>query len=138
MKDIHEVKDNLPLSFNHVCCRGVAARAGSVHLIYSMDRKLGRNGGGKTHPQQHHPVPQGGPFSNKFWPTTEVYNGDSTGQHQNDVDDIPWHPHHNHTTHFLRKSTSNNQQPFDSLSSSQTVPGIPPVSSTSLTDWTGL
>ena len=32
---IHEVKDNQPLAFSHVCCRGVAARAGSVHLIYS-------------------------------------------------------------------------------------------------------
>ena len=62
MKDIHEVKDNLPLSFNHVRCSDVADRAGSVHLIYSMDRKLGRKGGTKTHPQQHHPVPQGGPF----------------------------------------------------------------------------
>ena len=41
MKDIHGVKGNQPLSFNHVRCRGVAARAGSVHLIYSMDRKLG-------------------------------------------------------------------------------------------------
>ena len=70
MKDIHEVKDNQPLSFNHVRCRGVAARAGSVHLIYSMDRKLGRKGGARTHPQQHHPVPQGGLFSKKFPPTT--------------------------------------------------------------------
>ena len=66
MKDIHEVKDNQPLTFSHVRCRGVAARAGSVHLIYSMDRKLGSKGGARIHRQQHHPVPQGGPFSNKF------------------------------------------------------------------------
>ena len=44
MKDIHEVKDNQPLSFR---CRGVAR---SVHLIYLM-------GGARTRPQQHHPVP---------------------------------------------------------------------------------
>ena len=51
MKDIHEVKDTQPLLFNHVRCRGVAARAGSMHLIYSMDWKLGWKGGAKTHPQ---------------------------------------------------------------------------------------
>ena len=52
MKDINEVKDTQPLSFNLVRCSGVAARAGSVHF----------NG------QQHHqdPVPQGSPFSKKF------------------------------------------------------------------------
>ena len=39
------VKDNQPLSFSHICCRGVAARAGSVYLIYSMDQKLGQKEG---------------------------------------------------------------------------------------------
>ena len=34
-KDIHEIKDNQPLSFNHVHCRGVAARAGSVHTQWT-------------------------------------------------------------------------------------------------------
>ena len=111
MKDIHEVKDNQPL--NHVRCRGVA---GSVHLTYSMDRK----GGTRPHPQQHHPVPHGGPFSKKFPPTTrsppKVHNVNSTaqpGQHQkahNDIDGIPPHPHHNHTTHIQRGSPP--QQPF--------------------------
>ena len=66
VNDIHEVKDTQLLSFNHVCCRGMAARAGSVHFINSMDRKLGRKVGARTHPQQYHPVPQGGPFSKKF------------------------------------------------------------------------
>ena len=85
MKDIHEVKDNQPLSFNHVHCRGVAARAGSVHLIYSIDRKLGQKGGDRTHPQQHHPVPQGGPFSKKFDRPPEAHrkstnNANSTAQ----------------------------------------------------------
>ena len=37
------------------CQRGVAANASSVHLIPSKDRKLGA--------RQHHPVPQGPPFS---------------------------------------------------------------------------
>ena len=46
MKDIHEVQH----TFNHVHWRGVVAKAGSVHLIYSMDQKLGlRGGSGHTH-----------------------------------------------------------------------------------------
>ena len=32
-------------------CRGVTARTESVHLIYSMDRKLGRKEGARTRPQ---------------------------------------------------------------------------------------
>ena len=32
-----------------------------------MDRQ---KGGARTHSQQHHPIPQGDPFSKKFWPTT--------------------------------------------------------------------
>ena len=42
MKDIHEVKDTQQHSFDHVCSKSVAAEAGSVHLVYSMDRKLDR------------------------------------------------------------------------------------------------
>ena len=38
MKDIYEVQDFQPHTFNYVHCRGVAAKAGSVHL---MDWKLG-------------------------------------------------------------------------------------------------
>ena len=45
--------------------RGVAARAGSVHLISSMDRKPSRKGGARPRPKQPHPVPQGPPFSIK-------------------------------------------------------------------------
>ena len=52
-----------PRPFNCLCPRGVAARAGSVHLMFSMGRKLGRKGGARPHPHQHHPVPQGPPFS---------------------------------------------------------------------------
>ena len=63
-KDIYEIQDTQPRSFNHACCRGMAAKAGSVHLIYSMDWKLGQKGGARTHPQHHHPLPQGRPFDN--------------------------------------------------------------------------
>ena len=63
MKDIDEVKDTQPLLSDAL---GVAARVRSVHYIYSMDQKLGWKGGARTHPQQHHPVTQGGPFSKKF------------------------------------------------------------------------
>ena len=44
---------------------GVAARAGGVHLISSMDRKPSRKGGARPRPKQPHPVPQGPPFSIK-------------------------------------------------------------------------
>ena len=40
--------------------RGVAARARSVRFDSSQ------KGGARTHPQQHHPVPQGHPFSMKI------------------------------------------------------------------------
>ena len=43
----------------------MAARAGSVHLISSMDRKPSRKGGARPRPKQHHTVPQGPPFSIK-------------------------------------------------------------------------
>ena len=49
----------------HAGLRGVAARAGSVHLISSMDWKPNRKGGARPRPKQHHPVPQGPPFSIK-------------------------------------------------------------------------
>ena len=33
----------------------MAAKARSVHLMYSVDKKLGRKGGAKTPQQWHHP-----------------------------------------------------------------------------------
>ena len=78
MKDIHEVKDTQPLSFNHFHCRGEAARARSVHLIYLMDQKLGREGGARTQPQQYHPVPQGRPFSKEFDRQLEAHQSPQT------------------------------------------------------------
>ena len=50
MNDMHEVKGTKPHPFHHVGCRDVAARAGSVYLMYSMDRKLDRKGGGQDTP----------------------------------------------------------------------------------------
>ena len=41
----------------------VAAIAGSVHLMFSMDQKLDRKGGNSPHPHQYHPMPQGPPFT---------------------------------------------------------------------------
>ena len=111
MKDIHEVKDNQPLSFNHVRCRGVAARAGSVHLIY---RKLGRKGGARTRPQHHHPVPQGGPFSKKF-PPPEVHLKSTNNAHNR------WHSPHNTLPAWVEQvhiHTINNLSHIESLSSS--------------------
>ena len=43
----------------------MAARAGSVHLISSMDRKPSRKGGARPRPKQHHPAPQKPSFSIK-------------------------------------------------------------------------
>ena len=109
MKDIHEVKDNQLLPFNHVCCRGVAARAGSVQTGSWPE------GRARTRPQHHHPVPQGGSFSKKFQPSTgsppEVHK-----QYTAWVEQI----HH----------TFNNLSHTESFSSSLTVPAILPGSST--------
>ena len=48
MKDIHEVKETQPLSFNHVRCRGMAARAGSVYLLNGPE--AGSEGQGQNTP----------------------------------------------------------------------------------------
>ena len=58
IKDIHEVQDIQPRPFSDV---GMAARARSVRLMYTDDWKLDRKGGARTHPKQHHPLPQGSP-----------------------------------------------------------------------------
>ena len=77
-----------PLSFN--LCRGVAARAGSVHFICSMDWKAAR-----THP---HPA-----FSKKFDRSPREDNANSTAQPGHDVNGIP---HHNHTWMEQSQSTT--------------------------------
>ena len=66
IKVISKVHVVWPHPFNCPCLRSVAARAGSVHLMFSMDRK----GGARPRPKQHHPVPQGPPFSIKCWLST--------------------------------------------------------------------
>ena len=149
MKDIHEVKDNQSLSFNHVRCRGVAARAGSVHLICSMNWKLGCKGGARTHPQQHHPVAQGGLFSKKFRQTTG-----SPGSPQTmpivwqSLDNTKRHTMTSMAFHYTPTTTTQPttcvgganppQQPFTIWQPFLTVPVIPPGYSTSLTVWAGL
>jgi hypothetical protein len=60
--DIRWVYVVWPRPFN---CRDVAAIAGRVHLMIS---DLGRKGGAWPHTKQHHPVPQGPPFSSIDWP----------------------------------------------------------------------
>ena len=150
MKDIHEVQDIQPRPFidNHIHWSGVA---GSVHLIYWMDRKLGQKGGVRTHPQQQHPVPQERPFSIKCWPTTGCPQTmpQKTKEHQNACCEChsTTHTHtHTHTMicnplpsrveqHHLHTVT--NLSHTDSLSSRQTVPAIPPGSSTSSIDRPG-
>ena len=54
IKNISEVKDVQPRPFDYLCPRGVAAKVRSVHLMFSKDWKLGRKGGTRPHPQQHH------------------------------------------------------------------------------------
>ena len=141
MKDIHEVKDNQPLSFNHVHCRGVAARAESVNTLNGPE--AGQEGKGKNTPTT---APS---CSSKRFILQEISTNHRKPtrspqtmpiiQHSlahNDVDDIP---PYNHATHFLRgcsKFTFTQSTTFHTLkaSPSATVPAIPPGSSTSLTD----
>ena len=104
---IHEVKDNQPLSFNHIRCRGVAARAGSVHLIYS---KLGWKGEARTRPQQHHPVR---PILQEISTNHQKSANNANNTH---VDDIPPHPHHNPLSAW--KSTSTQSTTFHILKAS--------------------
>ena len=108
MKDIHEVQAIQPHPFNHVRCRGVAAKARSVYL--SIDKKLGHKGGTRTHQQQHHPVSQG----------TMPLKPHSA------INAIQPNPPHNDGTYYIGGYLSN-------VSSSQTVPAIPPGSLNSLT-----
>ena len=148
MKDIHEVEDTQPLSFNHVHCRGVAARARSVHLIYTQWTGSWAEREGPEHTYNSTIL-----FLKKAHSSRNIdrppevhrkstYSTAQPEQHQkvhNDVDDIP--PHPTTTTQptscvseQVHLHTINNFSHTDSLSSSQTVPAIPPGSSTSLTD----
>ena len=154
MKDIHEVKDIQPaLSFNHVHCRGMAARVRSVHLICSIDQKLGWKGGGKNTPTaapscfsrtailqeiltnnrkptgrpQTMPIVQHSLDNTKRHTMTSMtfHHTPTTTTQPAQVDQIHDPPPHNQ-----------NLSHTDRLSFSQTVPAIPPGSSTTLTDRT--
>ena len=129
----------------------MAARAGSVHLISSMDQKPSQKGGARPRPKQHHPMPQGPPFSIKCRLATgcppEAHN---QSQLKHTASSRPKHtqtlfkavlPHRPHESlrHFLcgrgnnmpiaTTSASNHRQ----LPSSRTVPSIAPAYSASLT-----
>ena len=119
MKDIYEVKDNQSLSFNHVCCRGVPARAGSVPQW---------TGSWEGPEHAHNSTILFSPFSKKF--PLEA-NANNTAQQHNDVNQLPALVEQVHLFTINLSHT-------DSLSSSQTVSAIPPGSSSSLADWTGL
>ena len=69
--------------------QGVAAN-GNVHLIW-LER------GARTHPQHHHPVPQGCPLSKNYWLTMPLvkHSLDNTKRHT-----LTSRTLHN-TTHFL-------------------------------------
>ena len=121
-----------------------------VHLISSMDRKPSRKGGARPRPKQHHPVPQGPPFSIKCRLATGCppeannqsqlkHRASSRPKHTN-----TWRPfcHTAHTrahliscvggatTRHRNHIHSNHRQ----LPSSRTVPSIAPACSASLTD----
>ena len=129
---LHYKRHPWGLSFNHVRSRGVA---GSVHLIYSNDRKLDWKGGGRTHPQQHHPLPLQEILTEAHWKSTTM----PTVQHS-----LTMTFHHTPTTTPSCVGGANlpphNQQPF-----TRWQPSLQPDrarhftwSSTSLTDLTGL
>ena len=132
----------------------MAARAGSVYLKSSMDQKPSRKGGARPCPKQHHPVPQGSPFSfssadlatecppeahNQSIPIkTQLPQGQNTHKHFKAV--LPHRPH-KRSPHFLcgwgnnviaiaTTSASNLCQ----LPSNRMVPSITTAYSASLTD----
>ena len=129
----------------------MAARAGSVHLISSMDRKPSRKGGARPRPKQPHPVPQGPPFSIKCLLTTgcppEAHNqsqlkhtASSRPKHTQTLGGRSATPPTQELTSFpvwagqqhviATTSASNHRQ----LPSSRTGPSIAPPYSASLTD----
>ena len=79
----------------------MAAKARCVHLIFSKDQKLGRKGGARPHLQQHHPVPQGPPFSIRCWLATgspQAISQKPHSFHKAKMHTIPSRLFH-HTTH---------------------------------------
>ena len=102
---------------------GVAAKAGSVHLIYSMDWPKGE---ARTHPQQHYPVCQGCPFSKKYWLTTKsLLEVHKQMQHSLNKDDTHATPPHNLWVKQHHLPTINDLSHTYRPSSGQDVPAIP-------------
>ena len=98
--NIKEVQGIQPRPFNRVCCTDVAARAGSVHLMYSGDRKLGQKGGARTTSSCTSILNKN--LTDHRKSTNLITNTAQLPQHQNacnDVSPIPPHPQHNGTTH---------------------------------------
>ena len=100
-------KDIQPWPFNHVCCEDVRPITRSY---------IGWKGGGRTHPKQHHPNPQGQPFSIKIWLTTGTL---PLSQHSLDsfkMHTVPFHPTMAWPTSWVSGATppTHNHQPFKS------------------------
>ena len=128
---------------NHVYYRGVAARAGSVHLMYSNDRKLGWNWGPRTTQNNNILFLKDAHSQSKIeWPPKvhkhcHYHSTASTASNaHNDVSATPPHPQHNGTTHFLSEwsNTTSTQLPTLLM---QAPAAIAPGSSCSLTNGLG-
>ena len=79
----------------------------------AKDRKLGQKGGGRPHPQQHHPVPQGPPFS-VDWPLSNPTKTTQLSQSHNahnSITTIPPHCPHKSSPHFLCGQSNTSSQP---------------------------
>ena len=81
----------------------MAAIAGSTHLKYSMDRKPDRKGWNRTHPQQHHPLPQGPlSLSTIDWPPEVLRKSTNNPQKSTAPTTAKWaqfHCHHSTSQH---------------------------------------
>ena len=119
-----------------VRCYLQGCRSWSVHLMYSNDQKLGQ---ARTHPKQHHPVPQGHPFSMKIWLTT--WSPQTLPLTQHSLDCIKMHTMTlHHTPNTMAPPTFSVEgatPPPPTLHSSWTLPAIAPGSSSSLTNRLG-
>ena len=145
----------MPINFNHVCYRGVAARAWSVHLMYSNDRKIDRKGGGQdTHKTTSSSQTLTMSLSMKIWLTTGILlevqrkiNTVQPWQNRNAHSNISATPPHSPTPHSPTQCHNTlrwvEQHHLHSITdplprSSPTLPKIKHEFSTSFTDGLGL
>ena len=71
--------------------------------------------GARPHPQHHHPVPQGHPFSTMCWLVTESppeVHKLSQIQNAHSITMVPPHHPHNNSPHFLCGQSNNTAQPY--------------------------